>query len=75
MIRNREYDFPAASKVLRFAEVAEAAGISISTLRREIARGNGPEVVVLSPRRKGVRIDDYRRWLARRILTMNKPTA
>jgi predicted DNA-binding transcriptional regulator AlpA len=53
----------AAAKVLTLAEVAEAAGISLSTLRREIARGTGPEVVSLSPRRKGVRSESYRRWL------------
>ena len=51
------------TRVMTFAEVAEDAGVSLSTLRREIARGTGPEVVVLSPRRRGIRSDSYRRWL------------
>lgn len=41
------------ARVMTFAEVAEDARISLSTLRREISRGTGPEVVVLSPRRRG----------------------
>ncbi len=60
---NNELTDASANKVMTFAEVAEAAGVSLSTLRREIARGTGPEVVSLSPRRKGVRSDRYRRWL------------
>jgi predicted DNA-binding transcriptional regulator AlpA len=62
MSNNQEKD-GSANRVMTFAEVAEATGISLSTLRREIARGCGPEVVSLSPRRKGVRSDSYRRWL------------
>ena len=50
-------------KVMTLTEAAQSAGVSLSTLRREIARGTGPEVVSLSPRRKGVRCDHYRRWL------------
>jgi hypothetical protein len=50
-------------KVMTLTEVAQSAGVSLSTLRREIARGCGPEVVTLSLRRKGVRSDCYRRWL------------
>ena len=57
------------TKVMTFSEVAEAAGISLSTLRREIARGAGPAVVSLSPRRKGVRSSDYHRWLYSRTST------
>ena len=48
---------------MSFSEAAEFAGISLSTLRREISRGTGPEVVVLSARRRGIRSDSYRRWL------------
>ena len=54
-------------KVMTFTEVAKSVGVSLSTLRREIARGTGPEVVSLSPRRKGVRDDHYRRWLDTRV--------
>lgn len=54
------------NKVLTLAEVAEASGLSISTLRREIARGSGPEVIVLSPRRKGIITTDYHKWIQSR---------
>jgi predicted DNA-binding transcriptional regulator AlpA len=54
-------------KVMTLTEVAQSAGVSLSTLRREITRGSGPEVVSLSPRRKGVRCDHYRRWLDERV--------
>ena len=54
-------------KVMTLTEVANAAGVSLSTLRREIARGTGPEVVALSTRRKGVRSDHYRDWLDARV--------
>jgi predicted DNA-binding transcriptional regulator AlpA len=54
-------------KVMTFTEVAQCAGISLSTLRREIERGTGPEVVDISLRRKGVRSDHYRRWLDARV--------
>jgi predicted DNA-binding transcriptional regulator AlpA len=50
-------------KVLTFPEVAEVAGISLSTLRREINRGEGPTVTTLSTRRKGVRSDHFHQWL------------
>jgi hypothetical protein len=60
---NNEVNDVLTNKVMTFAEVAEAAGVSLSTLRREIARGSGPEVVSLSPRRKGIRSDCYHRWL------------
>jgi hypothetical protein len=38
---NNEVNDPLANKVMTFAKVAEAAGVSLSTLRREIARGTG----------------------------------
>jgi hypothetical protein len=52
-----------AIKVMSLAEVAQAAGVSINTLRRELKRGTGPEVTLLSPRRMGVRVDSFHRWL------------
>jgi len=67
------FDEFSADRVLTFAEVAEAAGISLSTLRREIARGTGPDVVLLSPRRKGIRVGSYRRWLDQRSADQGAP--
>jgi predicted DNA-binding transcriptional regulator AlpA len=58
-----KYTELAGNKVMTFAEVAHAAGISLSTLRREISRGTGPKVISLSPRRRGVRSTDYNSWL------------
>jgi hypothetical protein len=46
--------------------VARETGISISTLNRQIASGDGPAVVALSARRKGIRRRDRREWLSRR---------
>lgn len=63
-----KYDELIDNKVMTLAEVADAAGISLSTLRRAIARGTGPKVVSLSPRRKGVRSTDYNIWLESRTL-------
>ena len=64
---NYETNYLCSNKVMTFAEVAECSGISLSTLQREIARGAGPKVVLLSPRRKGIRMEDYRHWLESRI--------
>ena len=54
------------NKIMTFVEVAEAAGVSLSTLKREISRGTGPKVVSISTRRKGVQITDYNIWLESR---------
>jgi len=54
---------PIDEVILTFAEAAAAAKISLSTLRRQIAGGCGPAVVVLSPRRRGIRSDSFRHWL------------
>ena len=62
MLTNQVND-ASANKVMTLSEVAEAAGVSLSTLRREITRGTGPKVISLSARRKGIRVDDYRNWL------------
>ncbi len=50
-------------KVMTLMEVARSAALSLSTLLREIARGMGPKVVLLSSPRKGVRSTDYDTWL------------
>jgi predicted DNA-binding transcriptional regulator AlpA len=54
---------PVEDRVMTIPEVAAAANLSIATLRRRIAAGEGPRIVRLSMRRRGVRLGDYRRWL------------
>jgi hypothetical protein len=49
-----------------FPDVAAKGNFSPSTLNRIIGAGEGPPVVYLSPRRKGVRRRDWRAWLASR---------
>jgi hypothetical protein len=48
------------------SKIAERDDISLSTLKRQIARGEGPVVTQLSPRRVGVTEQDYLDWVARR---------
>ncbi len=43
--------------------VAKEANFSMSTLRREIAKGRGPTITKLSERRVGVRRRHRRQWL------------
>jgi predicted DNA-binding transcriptional regulator AlpA len=57
---------PPDCTVLPLAAVAQAANISLSTLRREIDRGRGPKVTRISCRRIGVRVSDLRQWLDER---------
>ncbi|MEJ5234119.1 MAG: hypothetical protein WHV64_18110 [Geminicoccaceae bacterium] len=53
-------------QVIDTVTAAQVAGCSLVTFRRLIARGEGPPVVRISPRRIGVRIGDLRAWLAAR---------
>jgi predicted DNA-binding transcriptional regulator AlpA len=50
-------------RVLPLREVADAADISVVTLRRRIADGSGPKLTRVSDRRVGVRGRHYREWL------------
>jgi predicted DNA-binding transcriptional regulator AlpA len=50
-------------RVLMLSEFAAIAGISFVTLRRLIARGEGPAVTKLSERRRGIRWRHGREWL------------
>jgi predicted DNA-binding transcriptional regulator AlpA len=52
--------------VVDYVTAARVAGLSLCTLRRLVARGEGPPVVRLSPRRVGVRACDLRAWIAAR---------
>jgi predicted DNA-binding transcriptional regulator AlpA len=54
-------------RVLSIPQWAKMVGISESTGRDMIERGDGPPVVQLSPNRLGVRVCDHREWLAERI--------
>lgn len=58
---------PTPATVVSLPEAAEALSISVATLRRTIARGDGPPVVRLSQRRVGIRSGDLRAWLDARL--------
>ena len=53
----------ADDRVISLKECAQNAGVSLATLRREIAQGRGPRLTRLSPGRVGVRISHHRDWL------------
>jgi predicted DNA-binding transcriptional regulator AlpA len=57
---------PPDCTVLPLTAAAQAAGISLSTLRREIERGTGPKVIRISRRRLGIRVSELRQWLEKR---------
>jgi predicted DNA-binding transcriptional regulator AlpA len=57
----------APRRVRSLRETAEIAGISLATLRRQIAEGTGPIITQLSARRVGVREDHREQWLDRRV--------
>jgi predicted DNA-binding transcriptional regulator AlpA len=73
------HQFPPDCTILPLSAVAEAASVSLSTLRREIGRGSGPKVTRISSRRLGVRLTDLRQWLEERsaaaLSNTNKPVA
>jgi predicted DNA-binding transcriptional regulator AlpA len=50
-------------QILSLRQAAGIAGVSVSTLLRRMAAGEGPQVTRLSPRRCGVRVDHLRQWL------------
>ncbi|KMO19761.1 helix-turn-helix transcriptional regulator [Methylobacterium indicum] len=52
--------------VVSFRDACREAGVSISTMRRKMAAGDGPRVIYLSTRRIGIRRGDLRRWMATR---------
>jgi hypothetical protein len=53
-------------RVLSFPQWAKLAGLSERTGREIIERGDGPNIVQLSPNRIGIRVCDHREWLAAR---------
>jgi hypothetical protein len=54
-------------RVMSHKEWCKAAGISDRHGHDLIDRGDGPPIVQLSPGRIGVRVCDYRAWLASRV--------
>jgi hypothetical protein len=55
--------------VITLSQFASNTGISLVTLRRLIARGEGPAVTKLSARRLGIRVRHAREWLDARAST------
>jgi predicted DNA-binding transcriptional regulator AlpA len=53
-------------QVLSYDEAAARAGIVRRSLERLISRGEGPSIVHISARRRGVIEDDLERWLLSR---------
>jgi predicted DNA-binding transcriptional regulator AlpA len=54
-------------RVYSFRYIADLTGQSLPTLRRLIARGEGPPVTQLSIRRAGIRGKHARAWLDSRV--------
>jgi predicted DNA-binding transcriptional regulator AlpA len=54
-------------RVMTFREWCRVNGISVSTGRRIINAGTGPQIVQLSPRRIGIAVAANAKWLASRI--------
>jgi hypothetical protein len=59
----------ADDQVLTLPDFAKIAGISVPTLRRRIAGGDGPVITKLSERRIGIRVRHGRAWLDERACT------
>jgi predicted DNA-binding transcriptional regulator AlpA len=63
-MRNHQTVLPSNEDcVLTLSQFASNTGISLVTLRRLIARGEGPAVTKLSARRLGIRVRHAREWL------------
>ena len=56
-------------KVLTLREWAKLNSISFATAKRIFARGEGPQTVLLSKRRVGIRVVDNARWQESRLRT------
>jgi predicted DNA-binding transcriptional regulator AlpA len=61
--RNR---YAPPTRVRSMREAAVLAGVSIATLYRVIASGDGPRTVRMSPRRRGITDHDLCDWLEAR---------
>ena len=56
-------------RVLNYEECAGRMGIVRRSFERLISRGEGPSVIFLSPRRRGILESDFEQWL----LTRRRP--
>jgi hypothetical protein len=54
-------------RVLTLRQIAAAASLHPRTLRRLIAKGNGPTITRVSDRKRGVRVRHLREWLEHRV--------
>lgn len=55
-------------RVLNYNEAADRAGVVRRTLERLISEGEGPPVVAVSTRRRGILESDFETWLLSRRL-------
>ena len=53
-------------RILNYEEAAGRMGVVRRSLERLIARGEGPSVIFLSPRRRGILESDFEQWLMSR---------
>jgi predicted DNA-binding transcriptional regulator AlpA len=53
-------------QIWHLEDAAEFAGLSVASIRRLHARGEGPLIIQLGPRRVGVRDRDLVEWLENR---------
>jgi predicted DNA-binding transcriptional regulator AlpA len=53
-------------RILSFSECTHRAGVSLATWRRILERGEGPKIVKVTPRRRGVRESAFVKWLDER---------
>ena len=56
------------NRVLLVADIEEITGLSRSTIYRQIASGDFPSPMRLSPGRRGWNQDDVEQWMAERAL-------
>ncbi len=54
-------------RVLTIAEWAARTGFSVATARRIINCGDGPKIIDISPRRRGIRVCDDFAWQQARL--------
>jgi predicted DNA-binding transcriptional regulator AlpA len=64
-----------SDRVISYAEAASRAGLSLATFRRLLDRREGPPVIDLSPRRRGVRESSFETWLNTRTRAVESQAA
>lgn len=61
--------YPDDDEVMSVTKWAEINDLSLITARRVIARGEGPELIQLSPNRVGITRRADREWKRRRVIS------